>query len=60
MKEVKEIIKEDGEVTLNLRSGEKKVVPAKTIYTYYTDGTNDCRIEIQKPLDIKGNQQEVK
>ena len=60
MKEVKEIIEEKGEVTLNLKNGDKKVVPSKTIYTYYTDGTNDCRIEMAKPLDLRGNQEEVK
>lgn len=60
MKKIKNVVEELGEATVNLRDGSKHKVPTKTIYTYYVDGTNDCRVEIQKPLDIRGNQQEVK
>ncbi len=59
MKKIKEIKEEMGKVTLNLKNGSKKVVSSKTVYTYYDDGTNDCKVIITKPLDLLGTQQEV-
>ena len=57
---VKEIKEELGEVKFTPKgSKESQTLPAKTIYTYYTDGTNDCRLEIQKPLDIGGKTEEI-
>lgn len=53
-KKVEKIVDEIGEVTITLKNGIKRKIPSKTIYTYYTDGTNDCRIEIAKPLDLFG------
>ena len=60
MKKIKNIKEELGYVTLNLKNGTKQKVLSKTVYTFYDDNTNDCRIEIEKPLDLRGNQQEVK
>ncbi len=59
MKQIKNIVEELGKATINLKNGIKEIVPTKTIYTYYDDGTNDCKVEIQKPLDLIGNQEEV-
>ena len=59
MKIVKEITEDLGEATLNLVDGTKRKVITKTIYTYYTDGTNDCEVKIQKPLDMMGKSEEV-
>ena len=59
-KKVKEIKEELGYVTLNFKSGKKQEVPSKTIYTYYIDGTNDCKVEILNPLNLFGNTKEVK
>lgn len=53
-KKVINIVEEIGEVTVTLKNGIKRTVPSKTIYTYYDDQTNDCRIEIAKPLDLFG------
>ena len=54
-KKIKNIEEEIGEVTINFKNGMKRTVPSKTIYTYYEDGTNDCKIEIPKPLDLFGD-----
>jgi len=54
-KKVKNIEEEISEVTITLKNGIKRNVPSKTIYTNYTDGTNDCKIEIAKPLDLFGD-----
>ena len=59
-KKVKEIRTEIGDVTLNLKDGTKQKVPSKTIYTYYEDGTNDCKIEILEPIKLFGKSKEVK
>ena len=59
MKKIENIVEEVVEVIFNLKNGKKKVVPSKTIYTYYDDGTNDCKIEIAQPLELRGNQEEV-
>jgi len=59
MKKIKNIIEELGKATITLKSGKKEIVPTKTIYTYYTDHTNDCRVELQKPLSISGNTEKI-
>lgn len=60
MKKVKYIEEEMGEITLNLKNGTKTKMASKTIYTHYDDGTNDCKIIIEKPLRISGIAEEVK
>ncbi len=54
-KKVEKIVEEIGEVTIKLKNGIKRKIPSKTVYTYYTDGTNDCKIHIAKPLDLFGD-----
>ena len=58
-KKVKEIKEEIGYVTINFKNGNKQEVPSKTVYTYYEDGTNDCRVEILNPLKLFGSSKEV-
>ena len=53
-KKIEKIVEEIGEVTIKLKNGIKRKIPSKTVYTYYTDGTNDCKIHIAKPLDLFG------
>lgn len=50
-----EIKEEMGEVVLNTKSGKKIPTQAKTIYTIYESGRQDCRVEILKPLEIFGD-----
>ena len=39
-------------VGINLKSGKKITAMAKTINTYYESGRKDCKIEIQKPIEL--------
>jgi hypothetical protein len=50
MKKIKEIKEEIGEAVVNFKNGTKQKVLTKTIYTYYEDGTNDCKVILAKPL----------
>lgn len=59
-KKIKEVKEEIGYVTLNYKNGKKQEVPSKTVYTYYSDGTNDCKVEILNPLNLFGITKEVK
>ncbi len=58
-KKVKEIKEEFGSVTINFKNGKKQEIPSKTIYTYYNDGTNDCKVEILDPLKLFSKSKEV-
>jgi len=54
---MEKVIKVDeklGEATLNLVSGQKKIVKTKTTYTYYDSGRKDCHVDILKSLDLLG------
>lgn len=49
------VIKTEEELSVmhvNLKTGEKVPVNAKTIYTYYESGRKDCKIELEKPIDL--------
>ena len=59
-KKIKCIDVEEGEATIILKNGIKRVVPIKTTYTYYSDKTNDCKVEIMSPLKLFGKQEGVK
>ena len=59
MKKVKNIIEEDGQGILTTKGGKKISMKTKTTYTYYDDGTNDCHVQILKPLSISEKNQEV-
>ncbi len=58
-KKVKEIKEELGHVNINFKNGKKQQVRSKTTYTYYEDGTNDCKVEIQDPLKLFSESKEV-
>ena len=58
-KEIDRIEEEVGYVTINFKNGKKQEIPSKTIYTYYTDGTNDCKVEIADPLKLFSKSKEV-
>jgi len=58
-KKVTEIKEEMGFVKINFKSGKTQKVPAKTVYTYYEDGTNDCKVEILDPLKLFSKSKEV-
>lgn len=44
-----------GTVQLNLKNGKSIKVPAKTIYTIWESGRKDCTVQIQKPIDVFGD-----
>lgn len=59
MDKIIDIKEEMGEVTLNMKSGNKIKTLAKTIYTLYESGRKDCKLEIQKPIDLFGKQEQI-
>lgn len=41
-----------------LKDGTRIPVNAKTIYTKHNDGTQDCKIELEKPVNL-GSQTKI-
>lgn len=58
-KKIKHTDIEEGKATITLKNGIKRVVPIKTTYIYFENGTNDCKIEIMSPLKLFGKTKEV-
>jgi len=55
---VKEIVTKESFITVTLKDGSVQKIPALKKYTYYTDGSNDFEVNIQKPLKLSGQYQE--
>jgi len=60
MDKVTNIKEEIGEVTITLRNGTKIVTPSKTIYTEYASGRKDCRVVIERPIDLIGVSENIR
>lgn len=48
------ITEEQSMMTITLKDGTKVPVKAKTIYTKHSNGRVDCKIEIEKPINLGG------
>lgn len=53
------ITEEISKMELTLPDGTKTMIDAKTIYTYREDGTNDCTIILNKPLQMGSSQVKI-
>jgi len=54
-----EVTEENSVMSLTLKDGTKIPVNAKTIYTKHSNGRVDCKIELQKPLDMSGKSEKT-
>lgn len=61
MEEEKSNIEEELSVMHIIKSdGTRVPINAKTIYTRHSNGRVDCTIQLQKPLNMGGNQEQPK
>ena len=53
------ITEEKSIMNITFQDGTKIPVNAKTIYTKHSNGRVDCKIEIEKPIELSGKQEKI-